>query len=172
MKNHLLFNANCILCLRICAIPTLDYVNLKLNGLISLMSSTWNLMVAEGVLPPARTVPPSSIGPIVSKFLSDAERKALCLARGCFNCWKPPASPNWVPHGLCNCPGNKSQGIPPRMAPTPTSTKPIAAVTTSCMKGYLGNENEPHINDVLAAILPSCVLGNGTDSEEGWDDDD
>jgi len=172
MKNHLLFNANRILCLRICAIPTLDYANLKLDGLIGLMSSTWNSMVAEGVSPPARTAPSSSIGPAVSKFLSDAEREALRIARGCFNCRKTPASLGWVPHGSRNCPGDKSQGIPPRMVPTPTSTKPISAVTTSCTKEYLNDDDEPHINDALAAILPSCVLGNGTDSEDDWDDDD
>jgi len=58
------------------------------------------------------------------------------------------------------------------MAPMPTSTKPIAAITTSCMKGYLDDDGEPHINDVLAAMLPSCVLGNGMDLEEDWDNDD
>ena len=76
MKNHLLFNCNRLLCLRICAIPTLDYANLKINGLIALMSSTWNSMVAENVTSSCavpQTTAPQPGPPVPSHGLSDAE---------------------------------------------------------------------------------------------------
>jgi len=32
-------------------------------------------------------------------------------------------------------------------------------------------DDDPHLNDAIMAVLPSCVLGNGTDSEGESDDD-
>jgi len=93
MKNHLLFNCNRILSLRICAIPTLDYASLKVDGLIGLMSSTWNSMVAENI-GSARAMPQPG-PPLLSRGLSEAERDAIRIARGCFNCQKTPSSPGW-----------------------------------------------------------------------------
>jgi len=170
MKNHLLFKSNRFLCLRICAIPTLEYANLKVDGLISLMSSTWNSMVAEGI-PATRTAPQSTATPIVSKSLSDAECEVLRNARGCFHCKKTPSSPGWVSHTSRNCPGDESRGILPRTPLAPTAVNAISAVIASRTNEHL-NEDVPDINSALAAVLPSCVLRNGTDSEEDWDDDD
>jgi len=194
MKNHLLFNCNCILSLHICTIPTLDYASLKVDGLIGLMSSTWNSMVAENI-GSARAMPQPG-PPLLSRGLSEAEWDAIHIARGCFNCQKMPSSPGWIPHNSCNCPGDKSRGIPPHMvsapqsinAVTPNSTASstksppvndnnhnarneadILAVLPSSQK-YVW-DNDPHINNVLMAILPSCVLGNGTDSEGDSDED-
>lgn len=193
MKNHLLFNCNRLLCLRICAIPTLEYANLKIDGLIALMSSTWNSMVAENVAS-SRSVPQPG-HPAHSRGLSEAERESIRNARGCFNCKKTPSSPGWTPHNSRNCPGDKSQGIPPRFVPT---THSINAVTPSVAPASIespaiDNENDydtrcsvsavlpssqqyfwdddPRLNDAIMAVLPSCVLGNGTDSEGESDDD-
>jgi len=127
-------------------------------------------MVAKGI-PATRTAPQSTATPIVSKSLSDAEREVLRNARGCFHCKKTPSSPGWVSHTSRNCPGDESRGILPRTPLAPTAVNAISAVITSRTNEHL-NEDDPDINKALAAVLPSCVLGNGTDSEEDWDDDD
>ena len=54
----------------------LDYANLKVDGLIALMSSTWNSMVAENVasshaVPQTTTPQPSP--PVLSHGLLEAE---------------------------------------------------------------------------------------------------
>ena len=170
MKNHLLFKSNRLLCLRICAIPTLEYTNVKVDGLISLMSSTWNSMVAEGIMS-AHAAPQSTATPVLSKFLSGAEHDRLRSAGGCFHCQKTPSSPGWVSHSSRNCPGDKSRGILPRTALASTSINAVSTVTAPNTNEYLDEDSDHHINTAVAAILPSCVLGNGTDSEEDWDDD-
>jgi hypothetical protein len=175
MKNHLLFNCNRILSLRICAIPTLDYTTLKLDNLIGLMSSTWNSMVAENVgstRPTPQPLPPTS-----SRVLSETEREVIRNARGCFHCHKTPSSPGWIQHGSRNCPGDKSRGIPPRMASgsTPTSNNAIGSIlpATSSIEHHHIDHNDDKAHDIteVLAVLPSCVLGNGTDSEGESDDD-
>ena len=189
MKNHLLFNCNRLLSLRICAIPTLDYASLKVDNLVGLMSSTWNSMVAENVGSARVTPQPTPQAPVFSRGLLEAERKVIRNAHGCFNCQKTPSSPGWMQHNSRNCPGNKSRGIAPRMVPAPHS---INAVVSSVMPTSLGSpaiendasisavlpsnqqffwDDDPRLNDALAAVLPSCILGNGTDSEGELDDD-
>jgi hypothetical protein len=183
MKNHLLFNSNRLLCLRICAIPTLDYANLKVDNLIGLMSSTWNSMVAENIGSARATLQPTAPAP--SRSLSEAERDVIRNARGCFNCHKTPSSPGWTPHISRNCPGDKSRGIPPRSAPAPTSINAVAAlgvddndaqVNTETLAAVLPSgqqyvwDDDPRVDNAIMAVLPSCVLGNGTDSEGESDD--
>lgn len=188
MKNHLLFNCNRLLSLRICAIPTLDYASLKVDNLVGLMSSTWNSMVAENVGSAHATQQPAP--PVLSRGLSEAEREVIHNARGCFNCQKTPSSPGWTQHNSRNCPGDKSRGIALRMVPAPHSINAVTpSVTPTSLVSPAVNDDanilavlpssqqyfwddDPHLTNALAAVLPSCVLGNGTDSEGESSDDD
>ena len=173
MKNHLLFNANHILCFHICAIPTLDYTNLKLDGLISLMSSTWNSMVAKGVSSPACTAPSSSMGPTVSKFLSDTEREASLVVVS-------------------------TAGNPLHLQVGSLTVHTIALVTSLKVSFHIWSQDSQCQSPLLPSLLlaqrgtsmtiisptlmmhlwpsspqpSSCVLGNEMDSGEDWDDDD
>ena len=126
--------------------------------------------VAEGIMF-AHAAPQSTATPVLSKFLSGAERDRLRSAGGCFHCQKTPSSPGWVSHSSWNCPGDKSRGILPRTALASTSINAVSTVTALNTNEYLNKDSDPHINTAVAAILPYCVLGNGTDSEEDWDDD-
>ena len=164
MKNHLLFNCNRLLSLRICAIPTFDYASLKVDNLIGLMSSTWNSMVAENV--GSVRVLPQPMAPVSSRSLSETEREAIRNARGCFHCQKTPSSPGWITHNSRNCPGDKSRNIPPRMV----SINAIGSVVPSASIEHNDDDNSRRVPEVLA-VLPSCVLGNGTDSEGESDED-
>ena len=49
-KNHLLFFSHPILSLQMHSIPSFDYPKARVDGLMALMSSTWDSMVAECVL--------------------------------------------------------------------------------------------------------------------------
>jgi len=167
-KNHLLFFSHPILALRMRSIPSFDYAKTRVDGLIALMSSTWDSMVAERVIRPDR--PPLSATSVnipraVKSFvpLSDAERDALKRANGCFRCRRTPSSPGWVKHGSRDCPGDEANGIPPAPAPA----RPVGAV--------LGPDadSDSDEDDFVAAVMPSCVLGNGSFSEgeeeaENW----
>ena len=51
-KNHLLFFSHPILALCMRFIPSFDYPKTRVDGLIALMSSTWDSMVAERVIRP------------------------------------------------------------------------------------------------------------------------
>ena len=68
MKNHLLFHSNRILCLRVCAIPSLDYNTLKPDALIGIMSSSWNSMIAEGVATTSYFRPSATSVPSIAHF--------------------------------------------------------------------------------------------------------
>ncbi|KAH6917795.1 hypothetical protein BKA70DRAFT_1186 [Coprinopsis sp. MPI-PUGE-AT-0042] len=120
-KNHLLFHCHRLLSLRVRAIPNLGYESLKVDSLINTMSSTWNSMLAEGIVR-QESLPPvvghsSRSGANGLPDLTLSERADLRAAGGCFHCRKTPVSPGWKAHSSKTCPGDPSRNIPP--APTP-----------------------------------------------------
>ena len=167
LKNQLLFFSHPILALRMHAIPALDYPKLRVDNLIALMSSTWDLMVAECViraplptlyLPPSTTS--SSLGGKPTKSfvpLTERERDTLKQAGGCFCCCCTPSSLGWVQHGARNCPGDETCGI------WPTPVHHVATI--------VGEDEDESDNDFVTAVFPSCVLGNGSFSESEEDEE-
>ncbi|KAF9047777.1 hypothetical protein BJ165DRAFT_1403416 [Panaeolus papilionaceus] len=140
MKNHLLFNSNRILMLRVCAIPTLDYGNIKLDSLISLMSSTWTAMVAEGIVHSKSSVPslPSSSSLATPQFtpLTAEEKATLKEAGGCYRCRKTPSSPGWVEHSSKNCPTRNSE-VQQKVSQDPNA---VLAVLPSSFVNFLNQK--------------------------------
>ncbi|PPR02859.1 hypothetical protein CVT24_002340 [Panaeolus cyanescens] len=128
MKMHLLFNANRILRLRVCANPTLDYATIKLDSLIALMTTTWNAMVAEGITTSsssghmkhrsqASNAPVASSSSATRAFLlptlTPEEKEEIRAAGGCYNCRLLPSSPGWIKHLARDCPTRRSAGSKP-----------------------------------------------------------
>ncbi|KAJ7615689.1 hypothetical protein B0H17DRAFT_1152833 [Mycena rosella] len=70
LKNHLLFHAHPVLCLRVCGQQAFPYASMKVDGLIASMALTWESLIAERVIKfiPPTTLPPLSIPsiPVVS----------------------------------------------------------------------------------------------------------
>lgn len=181
-KNHLLFFCHPILSLRIRSIPGLNYTNTRVDALVSLMTSTWDSLVAEGVIRrPASTLVPSQVrlaGTQLKPFipLTEKEREALKLAGGCFRCRRTPASPGWIQHGSRNCP-DTAYGI------SPAHPRPIGAVMDSDLKdshvvnpaqvvaSTLGPEDEDDETKFVATVFPSYILGNESFSEGEEEDD-
>ncbi|KAF9017762.1 hypothetical protein BDP27DRAFT_1378557 [Rhodocollybia butyracea] len=106
--NHHLFFANETLQRHILAIPSFDLEMITINGLINIMTATWNSLIAERLVHP--TVAPTFSSPIASSStpsfpvtcppsishlppLDDAERKCLSDAHGCWKCRKTPTDP-------------------------------------------------------------------------------
>lgn len=131
MKNHLFFHAQSRLRLRVLSSPGFKYENLKVDGLINLMQTTYLSLVAEGVIRPA-LVPVAGTASSVPRSslpeLTPVERERLRSAGGCFHCRLTPSSANWKPHSARNCPGDPAKGVPPRNVPFPSSSR-VAAVT-------------------------------------------
>ncbi|KAF9042037.1 hypothetical protein BJ165DRAFT_1405766 [Panaeolus papilionaceus] len=106
--------------LRVCANPTLNYTTIKLDNLISLMSTTWNAMVAEGIHTSssgnfksrsnmnAPAAASSSSQLLTCAFLlpplTAEEKEVLKKLGGCYHCQKTPSSPGWIQHAAHNCP--------------------------------------------------------------------
>ncbi len=158
MKCHLLFRANRLLRLRICAIPSFNFADIKVDALISLMNSTWLSMIAEGVVTDARSQPHlTSSSSTNAAGLSTSERESLRAAGGCFHCRLTPKSPGWTPHLAVNCPGNKILGIPPR-APSATAPPKTTAVFGISERA---EESSPEIPDasVFAVFPPASAHG-------------
>ena len=169
LRNHLLFRAHRVLRLRVCANSSLDLANIRTDSLISLMSSTWNSMEAEGVIstarkptsalssvPSARPAPvhiPSNSGTYPLPDLSYADREALRIAGGCYHCRLTPSSPKWKPHNSRNCPGDKSRNIPPR---TPAALQHVGAVTPATDVATIDFE-DTNLRTVTA-IVPEAVI--------------
>ncbi|PPR06915.1 hypothetical protein CVT26_004102, partial [Gymnopilus dilepis] len=158
-KNHILFHCHPLLRLRVLAMPGLVYENIKSDGLISLLSGTWDSMVAEGAIPrklavttsgPLRALPTAtSSGATFPKRYLSMDKEAIRAAGGCFKCGDTPATPGWKPgHNSYNCPKRTPQVV--------------AAVLPSSSQ-VVDDESDDDCG------LPSCVLGNGTDSEESDD---
>ncbi|TFK58797.1 hypothetical protein BDN72DRAFT_906407 [Pluteus cervinus] len=196
-KNHLLFFANPILRLRVRALPNFNHATLKVDGLISLMASTWDSLVAEGNVRHTTSAFSSSsststrvrdnkassstVSSSRPPELTQTERDTLKAAGGCYHCRRTPTSPGWIRHSSRDCPGDKSRGIPPRTT-TSTSTavasiipkgldrNELIAATMPGPGGYGSSDSEESFRVVGA--IGSCVLGNGTDSEESHSDED
>ncbi|KAH6906342.1 hypothetical protein BKA70DRAFT_1224193 [Coprinopsis sp. MPI-PUGE-AT-0042] len=126
-KNHLLFHCCCLLSLYVHAIPNLRYDSLKVDLLINTMSSTWNSMLAEGIVCQEPLLPvignPSCSG---ANGLSESECADLCATGGCFHCCKTPLSPGWKAHSSKMCLSNPTHNIPP--APTPVIAAAVGAL--------------------------------------------
>ena len=136
-------------------IPAFDYAKTRVDGLIALMSSTWDLMVAECVIRPPLSTTSVNIPKPTKMFvpLTEQERNILKQAGGCYRCRRTPASLGWVKHGARDCPGDEANGV----APAPA--RHVAAVLG-------GDEGDLESDgDFITAIMPSCVLGNGSFSE-------
>ena len=145
-KNFILFRSNKPLRLRVLSSPSLAYDSIKIDDLITLMSTTWDSMLAES-LPTAtshKSVPvtqSSSADPAVAKNLSrDAIRAA---AKGCSRCGK---TPDWVPHTSRDCP---------------------LKVVTAIMKPEY-DQDQDGIHAPSTASIP-FTLGGGTDSEDNFE---
>jgi len=161
-KNHLLFFSHLILALRMRSIPSFNYAKTRIDGLIALMSSTWDSMVAERVIRPPLSTTAANIPKPAKAFvlLTDRERDALKHAGGCYRCRRTPTSPGWVKHGARDCPGDEANGI------SPAPVRPVAAVVED-------DTDDDSDGDFITAVMPSCVLGNGSFSEgekeaDGW----
>ncbi|KAJ7745205.1 hypothetical protein DFH07DRAFT_963417 [Mycena maculata] len=138
LKNHLLFFSHPILRLRVCGQSSFTYADLRVDTLISNMSSLWDSLIAERVVktssaPLALSIPtpassslsstatslptpPSSATRAFSVSLTHAEKEALKAAGGCYHCKKTPQTLGWVKHRSYSCPGDAALGIPPRSA--------------------------------------------------------
>jgi hypothetical protein len=77
LKNHLLFFCNLILSLRICSIPTFDYPKTCVDTLITIMSATWDSMIAEHVICPPSLPSLSNIPTIPSSSNSTRPTKSF-----------------------------------------------------------------------------------------------
>jgi hypothetical protein len=154
-KNHLLFHAQEVLTLRIMAIPSFNFETITVDGLISLMTSTSDSMLAEGIrpvtptasavprrlntpmftpsMPSSRSATPSPLQtPYTLPELTYAERQNLKAQGGCYHCHLTPASPGWTAHFARDCPGDSSRGIPSRRS----NPMIVAAVgMSSCVIG-------------------------------------
>ncbi|KAH6888212.1 hypothetical protein BKA70DRAFT_1235593 [Coprinopsis sp. MPI-PUGE-AT-0042] len=137
-KNHLLFHYHCLLLLRVCAIPNLGYNLLKVESLINTMSSTWNSMLAEGIVRQELLLPViGNLSRSGANGLSEAEHADLRAAGGCFHCRKTPLSPGWKAHSSKTCPDDPTCNIPP--TPTPVIA---AAVGASPVDSDVDSEHE------------------------------
>ncbi|KAJ7187247.1 hypothetical protein C8R46DRAFT_1207206 [Mycena filopes] len=153
MKNHLLFFSHPILRLRVSGQQNLAFDTMKLDTLISNMSSTWASLLAEGVvkqrtalaplvLPaptPSMSLPtPTSSTSRSPAFvpLTHAEKESLRAAGGCYHCRKTPQTPGWVKHRSDNCPGDAALGIPPRSASAVVAAVGPVGFSSAYEEGY------------------------------------
>jgi hypothetical protein len=93
-KNYLLFFCHPILSLRVRAMPSMNYATVRVEPLISLLSFSWDTLVAERLIRPT-LAPHSAVSnnphpPTSSMTLSDKERDTLRAAGGCFRCKRTP----------------------------------------------------------------------------------
>ncbi|KAJ3489628.1 hypothetical protein NLJ89_g11511 [Agrocybe chaxingu] len=145
-KNHLLFHSHNLLCLRI--------------------SRTFG-------------TPSTPVIPFLQP-LSQEEREKLRAVNGCFHCRKSPSSPGWISHDARNCPGDKAKGISPRftingktvVGAILASNEEVPPGHTLICPPFPGDVNVCYSvpeEDVVAAVIPSCVL-EGDDSSD-YDDE-
>lgn len=139
-KYHLLFHSHPQLYLRIRALPDFDVDSSAqtVDTLAALMGHQWDSLVADVAprgtrLPTSTTVPLKVTSSTTSTSprptsgpgpLSEADKKVLQDANGCFNCRLKPGDPDWVSHFRRNCPGNTAIGAlpgPEYVAPGPTT---------------------------------------------------
>ncbi|KAJ6458441.1 hypothetical protein C8R45DRAFT_1109959 [Mycena sanguinolenta] len=134
--NHLLFHAHNTLQRRVLAIPGFNLETITVDALTSMMSATWDSLVAEGVVRISipNSLSTTSISPLPSTVtsrlppLDDTERKRISDASGCWKCRKTPASPGWIPHIGRTCPGDISLGILPGRDFVAVKSEPVATI--------------------------------------------
>ncbi|KAK6969561.1 reverse transcriptase domain-containing protein [Favolaschia claudopus] len=158
LKNHLLFSPIPSSAYALSDNRTLPFTTMKVDTLIATMSSTWDSLLAEGVIkapratpapaplaiPSVRAVPSSSSLPTPTSAsapstfvpLTHAEKETLRAAGGCYHCRKTPASPGWVKHRSDNCPGDSALGIPPRSSPGVVAAVGPAGFSSTYEEGY------------------------------------
>lgn len=177
-KCHLLFFATHILTLCILAIPSLDFEKVSVDGLLNMMTTTWDALSTEGNIhqPPVVYCTSSTTVPLMSPSLnpypaytlpelSYAECQALKAAGGCYHCHLTPASKTWVNHMAQNCPGDAKNGIPPcRSVPMAPCTTVAAMIPTEDSDADDSGDDY----GLVAAIgmSPSCVISSGTELDE------
>ena len=177
LRNHLFFHAHHVLCLCVCTNSSLDLSSIHTDALISLMSSTWNSMEAEGIVSATRR-PPSNLSstpytcpsPIPAAIATPAhpgsyplpnllyaEHEALRIMGGCYHCHLTPSSPKWKQHNSRNCPGDKSRNIPPR---TPIALQNIGAITPAndLNTDLTTNDFEERETCTVTTILPEALI--------------
>ncbi|KAJ7769766.1 hypothetical protein B0H14DRAFT_2632658 [Mycena olivaceomarginata] len=180
LKNHLLFHSHPILRLRVSGMNELPFATMKVDNLIATMSSTWDSLIAEGVvklprtaapaplvIPSAPAVPSQSLPTPASASpafvpLSHAEKEALHTANGCYHCRKTPQTLGWVKHHSDNCPGDAALGIPPRLAPAVVAAVGPAGFSSMYEEGYV---------PVAAVMPPYDPDEDSYDYSDGTDDD-
>ncbi|KAJ7648145.1 hypothetical protein B0H17DRAFT_1148107 [Mycena rosella] len=159
LKNHLLFHAHPVLCLRISGQQSLPYATMKVDTLIASMSSAWESLLVEKVVKPPMTqavlsplttssLPPASASlptpasatsvrsPSGFSPLTYAEKEALRAANGCYHCRKTPQSVSWVKHHSDSCPGDAALGIPPRSSPVVVAAVGPVGFSSVYEEGY------------------------------------
>ncbi|KAJ6530660.1 hypothetical protein B0H19DRAFT_1273652 [Mycena capillaripes] len=144
------------------------------------MSSTWDSLIAEGVIklprmaaPPPLAIPsapaipsqslptPASASPTFVP-LTHAEKEALRVAHGCYHCRKTPQTPGWTKHRSDNCPGDAALGISPRLAPAVIAAVGPVGFSSMYEEGYAP----------VAAVMPAYDPNEDSyDYSSGTDDD-
>ncbi|KAF7362633.1 hypothetical protein MVEN_00612300 [Mycena venus] len=159
MKNHL-FYSHPILCLHVTGQQNLPFDTMKLDTLITNMSSTWANLLAEGFIKQPRAAPtPLTIPSIPAMSLTSlpmpvsslstsmstspvfvplthAEKESLRAAGGCYHCRKTPQTPGWVKHRSDSWPGDPVLGIPLHSAPAVVAAVGPAGFSSSYEEGY------------------------------------
>ena len=143
-KNHLLFFSHLILALCICSIPFFNYAKTHIDGMIALMSFTWDSMVVECVIHPPLLTTATNIPKPAKAFilLTNHEHDTLKHVGGCYWYHCTPASSGCIKHRAHDCPGDEANGILPAMA---------AIVEEDA------NDSD---SDFITVVMPFCVLGS------------
>jgi hypothetical protein len=180
--NHHLFFANETLQRRVLAIPSFDLKMITIDGLINIMTATWNSLIAERLVHP--TVAPTYSSPIASyptpslpamrpppinhlPPLDDAERKRLSDAHGCWKCQKTPTDPGWSQHVGRTCPGDASQGILPGKDFVRVKREPVGALLLSPP----GDEDQPNHTRLYAGAAFALSNYSENQPDHDWHDD-
>ncbi|KAF6755625.1 hypothetical protein DFP72DRAFT_1045382 [Ephemerocybe angulata] len=168
-KYHLLYFSHPQLYLRLRALQSfdIDSSTLSVDQLTALMGHQWDSLVADSAPRSSRTTTSSASVPLrissvpsvpVSQArsssstppLSDAERKTLSDANGCFNCRRKPGDPDWTPHFRRTCPGNPAISAPPGpdyVAPSVTVVG--AALAGMAIRDEDTSDEESEVEDQL-----------------------
>ncbi|KAJ6553204.1 hypothetical protein B0H19DRAFT_1295858 [Mycena capillaripes] len=135
--NHLLFHAHNTLQRRVLALPGFDLEKVTVDELTSVMSTTWQSLIAERLVHMTTSIPvilsplvtlPTPTASLRLPPLDDAERKWISDASGCWKCHKSPSSPGWTPHIGRTCPGDASMGILPGRDYVVVKQEPAATI--------------------------------------------
>ncbi|KAJ7249390.1 hypothetical protein C8J57DRAFT_1239842 [Mycena rebaudengoi] len=158
--NHLLFHAHNTLQRRALAIPGFDLEAITVDELTSLMSATWESLLAEGLVrtsystPSSHSIPSSAVtASLRLPPLDDTEKKCISDASGCWKCRKTPASPGWTPHIGRTCPGDVTLGVLPGRDFVPIKREPAASIMLydDAESQPADGEDQPDLHDRFTA---------------------